>query len=224
MNIRYQGNKNLVLLSGSSFEGLAINGRYSLSVNYLERIKSVLDKAVHEHARLFIVRFDLHLPRRPDCNDFPIEYETNVISRFFSSLTAQINADLYRKINLGKRVHSCPVRYVWVKERHNALQDHYHVALFLNHDTYFTIGSYQHSGSNLGTKIVDAWTRSLWLEYHLAGPLVHFPIHTPFYVLDKNAANFNINYQEAFHRLSYLAKVETKLYGDKNNSFGCSRK
>jgi hypothetical protein len=223
MNVRHSDNKNLALHNKQSFNGLAVNDNYLLIENYLTSIKRVLGFALQEHSRTLVARFDLHLPASPDCNDFPSEYDNTVISRFFASLNAQIQADLNKKGREGKRVHPCTVRYVWVKERGDALQDHYHVVLFLNHDTYFTLGDYNQPGDNLATKVVTAWASALGVEYFQANPLVHFPGDTPFYYLNKNAASFSSVYQAVFYRLSYFAKVDTKHYGNRSNNFGCSR-
>ena len=221
---RHRDNKNLVLLNGSSFNGLAVNANYQLIENHLRSIQRVIGFSLEEHKRTLVVRVDLHLPGRPDCVDYPMEFDTDVISRFMASLKAQVQADQLNKMKQGKRVHPCTVRYVWVKERHEALQDHYHVALFFNHDRYFHLGDYNQFGNNLSTKISTAWASALGIEAFQAASLVHFPQNTPYYCLDMNAANFHPVYQSVFNRLSYLAKVDTKHYGDHSHSFGCSRK
>ncbi|MEZ9537871.1 inovirus Gp2 family protein [Shewanella sp. 10N.286.51.B8] len=224
MNVRHQNNKNLVLHNGSSFNGVAVNANYQLIENHLCSIQRVIGFSLEEHKRTLVVRVDLHLPVRPDCVDYPMEFDTNVISRFMASLKAQVQADLLNKMKQGKRVHPCTVRYVWVKERHEALQDHYHVALFFNHDSYFNLGDYNQFGNNLSTKITTAWASALAREAFQAAPLVHFPQDTPYYCLDMNAVTFHQDYQSVFNRLSYLAKVDTKHYGDRSHSFGASRK
>ena len=117
MNVRHQDNKNLVLLNGSDFKGLEVLSNYPMAENHLASIQHVIDLALQEHGRSFAVRFDLHLPRRPDCIDFPNEYGTDVISRFIASFKAQVEADLHRKSMQGTRTHPCTVRYIWVKER-----------------------------------------------------------------------------------------------------------
>lgn len=224
MALRHRDNKNLVLLNGSVFNGVAVNHNYQLIENHLCSIQRVIGYSLEDHRRTFVVRVDLHLPARPDCVDYPMEFDTNVISRFMASLKAQVEADLLRKMQQGIRVHPCTVRYVWVKERNDALQDHYHVALFFNRDRYFNLGDYNQLGNNLSTKITKAWASALRREAFQAAPLVHFPKDTPYYTLDRNAVTFHQDYQSVFNRLSYLAKVDTKHYGDRTHSFGCSRK
>lgn len=224
MAFRHRDNKNLVLLNGSDFKGLEVLSNCPMAVNHLASIQRVIDLALQEHGRSFAIRFDLRLPRRPDCIDFPNEYGTDVISRFIASFKAQVEADLHRKSMQGKRTHPCTVRYIWVKERNEALQDHYHVVFFLNKESYFTLGNYLQPGANLATKIVNAWSRALNIEYFQAGSLVHFPSDTPCYYLSKNSASFALVYRSLFKRLSYFAKMDTKHYGNRSHSFDCSRK
>ncbi|HHG3065587.1 TPA: inovirus-type Gp2 protein [Vibrio parahaemolyticus] len=47
---------------------------------------------------------------------------------------------------------------------------------------------------------------------------------TPIYYIDRNSDDYVTQYQQAHRRLSYLAKVETKQYGDRTKNFSCSRK
>lgn len=224
MNTRHATNKNLTLLNESHFNGCSVYASGQLIQDYLWRIDEVINKALNEHPRTLVIRFDLHLPAIPNCIDYPIEYGSNVITRFIESFKAQIKADILKKMREGKRVHPCSVRYVWVKERNNAAQAHYHVALMLNNDTYNRLGNYQRPGNNNVTRIINAWASALRIESHVAQSLVHFPQSTPVYYLDRNAQTFPQDYQAVFNRLSYFAKSETKHFGDHSNSFGCSRK
>ena len=43
------------------------------------------------------------------------------------------------------------------------------------------------------------------------------------YILDVNDFNFEGEYNKLLNRLDYLAKLDTKAYGDGDRSFGCSR-
>ncbi|MES3339398.1 inovirus-type Gp2 protein [Enterobacter kobei] len=42
-------------------------------------------------------------------------------------------------------------------------------------------------------------------------------------MLDVNDFNFEGEYNKLLNRLDYLAKLDTKAYGDGDRSFGCSR-
>ncbi|MHC9353997.1 YagK/YfjJ domain-containing protein, partial [Enterobacter ludwigii] len=52
--------------------------------------------------------------------------------------------------------------------------------------------------------------------------LVHYPENCR-YILDSNDFNFEGEYNKLLNRLDYLAKLDTKVYGDGDRSFGCSR-
>uniref|UniRef100_UPI002072D193 YagK/YfjJ domain-containing protein n=1 Tax=Atlantibacter hermannii TaxID=565 RepID=UPI002072D193 len=52
--------------------------------------------------------------------------------------------------------------------------------------------------------------------------LVHYPENCR-YILDVNDFNFEGEYNKLLNRFDYLAKLDTKAYGDGDRSFGCSR-
>lgn len=217
-------NKNLTLLNQPQFNGWDVVPNYNLITQYLQSIDSVLCKALGEHPRTLMVRFDLHLPAILNCPDYPREFDATVITRFFESFKAQVSADLLKKEREGKRTHACTVRYVWAKETANAVQHHYHVALLLNKDTYFGLGNYREVCNNLAGKVYRAWASSLMYSPDDIMNLVHFPVDTPYYHLDSLSPNFNSQCNDVFRRLSYLAKAETKHYGNRSKNFGYSRK
>ncbi|HHX8289302.1 TPA: inovirus Gp2 family protein [Vibrio diabolicus] len=207
-----------------TFNGFAIIPNYTMNLEYLSKIKSVFDRSLQEHPRTFVIRFDLHLPIQPDCVDTPNPYSSKVISKFIDSIKAHVKADLMAKIRDGKRVHDCTIRYVWVKEKNMSQQPHYHVALFLNHDTYFTLGDYNNFGNNIISKIYSAWASALNIEWNLIANLVHIPCETPTYFVNVSSPSYLSDYSSVFYRLSYFAKLETKVFGTKEKNFGCSLK
>ncbi|WP_019613663.1 inovirus Gp2 family protein [Psychromonas ossibalaenae] len=217
-------NRNLTIFNQSQFNGWDLLPNLRMITQYLQSIESVLDKALTEHPRTLVVRFDLHLPSVVDCPDYPREFDTTVITRFIESFKAQVNADLIKKRREGNRVHSCTVRYAWCKETANAAQHHYHVALLLNKDTYYGFGDYRAVNNNLAGKIYRAWASALMFSPEDILTLIHFPKDTPCYHLNVNSSEYNTECNKVFRRLSYLAKAETKEYGNRSNNFGCSRK
>lgn len=126
-----------------------------LSVRYLQEIESTLRQAVSCHPRTLAVRVDLRFPANAQRTD------DAVISRFFASLKAQIEADLNAKDRAGRRVHPCTLRYVWVREQDSAPRQHYHVLLLLNADTYNCLGNYQAESGNLAYRIRSAWASAV---------------------------------------------------------------
>ncbi|MCG3813057.1 inovirus Gp2 family protein [Photobacterium damselae] len=205
-----------------TYMGLAIIPGYTMIDDYLAKIKVVLDKAITEHPRTFVVRFDLHLPIQPNCVDMPNVYDSTVISRFVDSFKAHVKYDLLAKKREGKRVHDCTIRYIWTKEKNESQQAHYHVALLLNHDTYFTLGNYDGSSNNLVSKIYSSWASALGIECFSISRYVHFPQDIPTYFVNINSSTYISDYNRVFYRLSYFAKLETKVFGTKEKNFGYS--
>lgn len=195
---------------------------YTLNPTYLASIYEVIQRALMEHPRILVLRVDLHLPVIATGQDILWEYDTTVISRFVDSFKAQVKADLQRKKREHGRVHHCNPRYVWVKEKNEANQPHYHVALFLNKDTYFGLGDYRILADNIAGKVYRAWGSALKRDPNEIMPLVHFP-DTPYYHLDQNSSDWPQQYSAVFYRLSYFAKLETKVYGQMLRNFGSSR-
>lgn len=235
--MRHPSNNNLVLSSESTWQGLAIlDHRGAVVINYLERIRQVINKALDTHSRTLAVRCDLTFPV------YGVEPDTAVISRFVSSFKAQLKADEQRKAKAGRRVHFSDVNYVWVKERHDSEHWHYHVCFFVNKDAYFNLGVIRPmtgsnnadsdmpmlanvepiAAQNMADRVRVAWASALGMNKADTGGLVHFPENATYH-LDTNSPDFDNVYQSLFRRLSYFAKSDTKHYGDGTNCFGCSR-
>lgn len=221
MRTRYPANTNLVVIDNGQYQGWKVNSR-PLSKQYLDAILRTMHAALDEHPRTLMVRFDLHLPLL-NFDDSPRFYDSTVISKFFKSLNAKIQHDRAVKLREGKRVHPCTLRYVWVKECREAATDHYHVAIFLNNDAYCHLGSYSNGGNNLRARIVEAWASAIGVDEFVAEDKVHCP-SKPLYYINRNSVGFTTSFAKAFERLSYLAKLETKHYGDNTRSFGCSQR
>lgn len=188
-----------------------------LYLEYLERTKSTIDRALHRHPKTFALRVDLRYP--PDCDEF----DSAVISRFFESLGAKLRADLIRK---KKNKHGIPseMNYVWAREFGEAnSRPHYHLLILLNGDDYKSLGRWDAVSSSLFAKISQAWASALGggVSRGHAG-LVHIP-ENPFYKLDATNPTLHFDYSDLFYRASYLAKARTKYYGDNKRSFSAGR-
>ncbi len=202
-----------------------------LNEHYLSRIEETLRNALAIHPRLTVIRIDLRIPDNGSFSENALERDTpsffantgpNLIKRFIASLKAQIEAEQYNKTKLGMRVHPCQMQHVWVREHSNNHKSHYHMALMLNKDRYYSLGNYQYQGS-LASMIIKAWASALGLSTEVTNTLVHFP-ENPTYHLNHNAPheNFMSQLYPVLTRLSYFAKEETKFYGTGQRSFGCS--
>lgn len=202
---------------------------HGLIEEYLLNIQAVMNTALANHPRTLMIRCDLRFPQ-----DQP-SYDSNAISRFMASLKAQIEHDQRSKYLAGQRVHDCQLRYIWAKEQATSELPHYHIALFLNRDSYFNLGQFQQIGyapfpdtpmpyfveqaPNMACRIVRAWASALGTHESLAMGLVHFPDNPTYYLRSDDPVVF----AQAFQRLSYLAKADTKLYRDGTRWFGTSR-
>lgn len=223
MSYLHPTNKNLNVHQGTKLNGVELLPNYEFIAEYLQSIEIVIGQALQAQPRLMMLRFDLHYPAISSCPDYPYPFPNAVISRFFASLSAKYDADLKRRVREGKRARQECIHFVWCKEQGSAPMPHYHVALFLSADAYNALGDKGYANSNAG-RITGAWASALSIEYHDAYRLVHIPKSRPVYYLDVNSASFELVYAEAFKRLSYLAKLDTKQYKNNGKSFGCSRK
>ncbi|WP_417227120.1 inovirus Gp2 family protein [Amphritea sp.] len=207
-----------------------INNHGPLNMRYLDKIKTTIDKAICQYPRTIAIRVDLRLPalekdsKVHSSNDSPSYFadtDSKVISRFFSSLDAQIDADLMRRNIKDEKT----LRYAWAKEQSKEHRDHYHVLILLNKDHYAYLGRYNSIGANLANRISRAWTNALRVDFETFKHLVHFP-ENPLYRLNRNELGWEYGqvFEDLIFRASYLAKKETKQYGDGFRSFGCSRR
>lgn len=191
---------------------------------YRKHIEQVINNAINEFPRTMALRVDVHYPPILDRGDtvccFP-NLEPGVISRFRNSLNAILEANEKARAVDGKRIYPNRVRHVWVREFSEEGKCHFHLGLFFNKDAYYHLGDYKIE-SNLRMMIVRAWYSALGLELEDYLGLVHYPENCR-YILDSNDFNFEAQYNSLLNRLDYLAKLDTKVFGDGDRSFGCSR-
>lgn len=212
--------KNLTITHEPTFNGNNIYiDKEGLVVEYLEGIESVLEKALEQYARLFIVRVDLNLPR-----DFRGD-DSAVMTRFFRSLKSQIAAYRRRSARLnGKPYRETTIRYIWAKECDTSTSSHYHVALIFDRNVFRSLGDFGEYQQSLANRIRNAWKRSVDAIYSgKEKPAIHFSKQGQYHLL-RNSEEFEAVFQSVFYRLSYLAKRRTKHFGKRMNNFDHSRK
>ncbi|MBE3763753.1 inovirus Gp2 family protein [Vibrio parahaemolyticus] len=212
--------KNLTITHEPTFNGNNIYiDKEGLVVEYLEGIESVLEKALEQYARLFVVRVDLNLP-----TDFRGD-DSAVMTRFFRSLKSQIAAYRRRSARLnGKPYRETTIRYVWAKECDTSTSSHYHVALIFDRNVFRSLGDFGEYQQSLANRIRNAWKRSVDAIYSgKEKPAIHFSKQGQYHLL-RNSAEFEAVFQSVFYRLSYLAKRRTKHFGKRMNNFDHSRK
>lgn len=211
-------NRNQTIFSGSTYFGLPVMLIHGPFVTeYLEALRRTLYRTLNDHPRVCAIRFDLRFPLSYHATD---EMTSNlVISRFMESLKEKIAHDRECARQRDPHAHQTQVRYVWAREVGDDDRVHYHVALLLNGDAYFTLGRFDSEKMNMSKRISSAWASALGMDERQASGLVHFPDHSVYRVLASDPASV----ADFFHRASYLCKLKTKSYGFGHHGFGCSR-
>jgi len=225
-------NRNLTIIEDNIFEGLSLTrprGKYYYPFikQYLESNKRVMDDALSIHPRTFVIRVDLRFPSNYRDPDYPRSTSKSEITRFIESFKNKINSEIKKRRREGKRAHACSVSYIWVLEYGENGSEHYHIALFLNNDSFRRLGSktISNSSSPLINMIVEAWESALNVSFEQAWHLVNIPQNPSYSLKLTTYPEQNKEYCKLFERLSYLAKLKTKAYGrGERNSYGCSRR
>lgn len=203
----------------------------SLNQHHLARINDTVMGALANHNRVLVARIDLRIPNNGGNSDNPLDRDTptcypntdvDLMKRFIASLKVQMNFDQRNKAKQGKRIYPCPLNYIWVRERSTSHNEHYHVALVVNQESYYTLGQLDYEGA-LACMVNRAWASALGITTDDVGRSVHIPNNST-YTLNRNhpPARFQKDLGEVAVRLAYLAKTETKILGDGRRNFGCS--
>lgn len=178
-----------------------------------QRIADTFNCALATYTRVLALRVDLRLPNCPAATD------AAVISRFIGSLNARIDARQRRKQREGKRIWATTLRFVWAREFGELNgKKHYHAVLLLNRDTWCGPGDYNGPDSLAGM-IKLAWCSALQVDAQRFATLAHFPESPSSWL----ARGDTLQRHQALERASYLAKYHTKVIGDGERNFGCSR-
>lgn len=216
---RYTLNRNINLHYGDYFNDLPLlpnTGPFSLQ--YLASIQKTLDMAIAEHPRTVAFRVDLRYPK-----NWKKGFYGDVISRFMASLKSQIKADLKRKAKKGQRVHRCTPRIIWVKEQSGKDGWHYHAVILLNKDAYLRLGGFASPLDNTVNRLRKAWASALGVSEVVSEGAVSIPDNATYYPEAFGSLERPM-YEALFMRLSYMAKLRTKVYDGNGRSFGYSIK
>ncbi|QDL34501.1 inovirus Gp2 family protein [Serratia liquefaciens] len=204
-----------------------INSYGTLNQNYVKRIQDTITKALNDYPRVMVLRVDLRLP---EIETGSYNSDSGIVTRFVVSLKTQIEADLLKKQNAGRRVHPCRVRHIWAREFNEYGKKHYHVALLFNREAYAYPGNYTSTNGeyihNLAMMIMEAWVRALGLNtmvnHQQYYPLVEFPANC-YYHLNKKHNDLTAQLSNVTDRINYLAKDYSKDSSDGQRNFGCSQ-
>jgi len=218
---RHPYNNNLSLHYGDNFEGLPLQiDKGPFIREYLSALKHTIELAMAEYPRVLAFRMDLRLPQSIELSDYA--YTNQVISRFFESFSKKIQ---YHQERVRERGYArgCKVRYVWSREIGQGGKQHYHLLILLNRDAYYTVGRLGSERINMISRIEQSWAGALGVSAGQVDGLVHIP-KSPEYRVDRHVRRGDVDeLLELFHRASYLCKVATKVYGDRQRGFGTSR-
>jgi hypothetical protein len=216
--LRHPVNTNLSLHYGSDFLGKPIQSdKGPLIREYLSRLDETIKKTVGQYSRVFAFRVDLRLPtdaQLPAC-----AYTNQVIERFLESFKAKIRHNRRMARLNNPKAHVSNVRYVWVREMGQHGLPHYHLLILLNRDAYTVLGNFRSNSDNIFHRLESSWASALCLDVEAVRGAVHIPDKPVYYLNRSQSAVQN----ELFYRASYFCKVATKVFGDGQHGFGCSR-
>lgn len=210
-------NSNQVLFNEDTFNGIKIQSdKGPLITDYLDKVYLCLARSIEQYRSVFMLRVDLHLP-----GDYPehLAFDNSLIEKFFASLKAKIKHSQEIKRQSGVRVHDTQLRYLWCRERSTEGRVHYHVAILLNHDAYAHIGEFSLDKQNMYSRLYGAWASALGIYIGDIRGLIHIPRNPIYYIHREDMASF----QDAFYRVSYFCKVDSKDFNAGHHSFGSSR-
>lgn len=194
-----------------------IQHRGPLVEQYLATLLRVLHQALQAHRRVCSIRFDLRFPA--EMHSARDTTSNQVMSRFIESLKAKVRHNRACAKERNPSSEDTDLRYVWAREGSQDGRVHYHVAILLNRDAFFSLGSFTSDKPNMAKRIVEAWASALGLPVDVCGGLVHFPPNAV-YRFDANSPE---DIAAFFYRASYLCKADTKHFGHGHHGFGASR-
>lgn len=156
----------------------------------LDRINGILRHSTKKHNKVFCTRFDLHYPK---------VYHAPADNKHIQTFSSKFNKQL-------KRDGLDPV-FIWVRERSREKRQHYHLAVMCNGNKI----QFPHKINNLATR---HWQQTIGSDNE---GLVTYcnksrdgESQISSYNIRRGSEDYDKTYDECFHRLSYLAKVNTK--------------
>ena len=193
---------------------------------WLSRFESILNSALVQHRAVSLIRVDLRFPEYMPVTIMDPDPDSAVISRFFASLKAKIQAYQRKKRWANQRVHATSLRYFWCREFGKMYgRKHYHVILLLNKDTWCSLGDFSEPSSR---KPTSSDARPSSDDTPLSGGCSDTRKAS-----DKKPGEAAVLWikrgdvealQKARNRASYLVKYETKQHdGSGQRNYGCSR-
>lgn len=196
-----------------------------LNPGYMKRITEIINNATKAHVRTSVFTFVLRLPEHRDAGDSVAcapDLSPGLMERVNGALRARLAAHQKRRKREGHQVCPTDLRHVWVREMGISGKSHYHMAIFVNKDTFNGLGNYSKEDHNLGSYICEAWLSALGLlEFPEYRTLVNLT-NAPHYLERLRVDRFGQQILSLRSHLSYFAKERTKSYNKEERSFGGS--
>ncbi|RBO22512.1 YagK/YfjJ domain-containing protein [Enterobacter ludwigii] len=196
-----------------------------INTGYMNRITDIINFATKAHARTSVFIFVLRLPEHRDTGDSIAcspDMSPGLMERVIAALRARIAVHQKRRKREGHQVCPTDLRHVWVREVGTSGKSHYHMAIFVNKDTFNGLGYYSKEDHNLGSYICEAWLSALGLlEFPEYRTLVAFN-NAPHYLERLRVDRYGQQILNLRSHLEYFAKEYTKVYTKEERSFGGS--
>lgn len=210
---------------GGYFYGIELNKKREYYEPYLIKSKELLDYVTSEHNRVLSFSLILRFPQ-----DFKQDRDVSYISNFIRVFQRKVALTLEERKKRKARVHHIKkgnkVFNIWCRERDSSNNDHYHMFILLSYENFRTLGHYSTSlepKKSLAILLQEAWSDALGISYCDMKGLVQFPPKNNYFRVVQNRPDTKSNYDDLLFRMCYLAKRETKNFGEGIRSFGCSR-
>ncbi|MFA0497135.1 inovirus-type Gp2 protein [Vibrio sp. 10N.222.54.B11] len=210
---------------GVYFYDIELNKKREYYEPYLIKSKELLDYVTGEHNRVLSFSLILRFPE-----GFNQDRDVSYISRFIRIFQRKVDVTLEERRKRKVRVHHIKtgnkVFNIWCRERDVGNNDHYHMFILLSYENFRTLGHYSTSlepKKSLAILVQKAWSDTLGISYCDMKGLVQFPSKNNHFRVVQNRPDTKSNYDNLLSRIYYLAKRETKNFGEGIRSFGCSR-
>ncbi|EKT4559079.1 inovirus Gp2 family protein [Pseudomonas putida] len=220
--LRHPDNANIRLYHDDTFEGFPLMVEKGPFIReYLFRLRHTIELTLDQYPRMVAVRVDLRLPLDIELPDYA--YTNRVISRFFESFNGKIEYHRRQLREQSRYARGCKVRYVWSREVGQGGRQHYHVLILLNRDAYYGMGRLGSGRVNMISRIEESWASALGITLDNISGLVHIPKNAEYRLNRGGQPGDTDELPALFHRASYLCKMATKSYGDRQRAFDTSR-
>lgn len=201
------------VISSGKFHGHSVNcgsqNQFKLRVDILEVIYTRLRFMTNEYPKVMLLRYDLRFPAH-----FRFEYGEESLKKFMN----------FFSIFLKRK--GVPYQYVWVREKNQSDNVHYHCVFFIDADWYERSDIFNNEAQALWSRICsDASYSAPRSLIHLCEMRQDDDYYTRHVILSRDEPYFEDEFSDCFDWVSYLAKTNTKIEnpGRGNRGWGCSR-